>query len=149
MGRAHELGSVREGYLADLLVVDGDPLGDIGVLQDGARLLAIMKGGTFVKDELAATAAPRWGAPYPPDMIIIAGSLSFESADRADVLASLAEVTEASRRDAGCVEYSWAEDLEAPEHVPLLRVLGVPGTARRASGRSRTRRPSASATSAA
>ena len=26
MGRAHELGSVREGYLADLLVVDGDPL---------------------------------------------------------------------------------------------------------------------------
>ncbi len=47
-------------------------------------------------------------------MIIIVGSLSFDPADRADVLASLAEVTEASRRDAGCVEYSWAEDLEAP-----------------------------------
>ena len=47
-------------------------------------------------------------------MIIIAGSLSFEPSDRSDVLASLAEVTEASRRDAGCVEYSWAEDLEAP-----------------------------------
>ena len=47
-------------------------------------------------------------------MIIIAGSLSFDPSDRADVLASLAEVTEASRRDAGCVEYSWAEDLEAP-----------------------------------
>ena len=30
MGRSHELGSVREGYLADLLVVDGDPLADIG-----------------------------------------------------------------------------------------------------------------------
>ena len=29
MGRSHELGSVREGYLADLLVVDGDPLADI------------------------------------------------------------------------------------------------------------------------
>jgi quinol monooxygenase YgiN len=47
-------------------------------------------------------------------MIVIAGSLRFDPADRADVLASLAEVTEASRRDAGCVEYWWAEDLEAP-----------------------------------
>ncbi len=54
MGRAHELGSVREGYLADLLVVDGDPLADIGVLQDRARLVAIMKGGTLVMDELDA-----------------------------------------------------------------------------------------------
>ena len=52
MGHGHELGWVREGYLADLLVVDGDPLGDIGVLQDQARLLAVMKGGTMVKDEL-------------------------------------------------------------------------------------------------
>ena len=57
MGRAHELGSVREGYLADLLVVDGDPLRDIGVLQDQARLLGVMKGGTLVKDELGTLAA--------------------------------------------------------------------------------------------
>lgn len=47
-------------------------------------------------------------------MIIIAGSLSFDPSDRDDVLASLAEVTEASRRDAGCLEYFWGEDLEAP-----------------------------------
>jgi quinol monooxygenase YgiN len=47
-------------------------------------------------------------------MIIIAGSLSFDPKDRQDVLASLAEVTEASRRDAGCLEYFWGEDLEAP-----------------------------------
>jgi imidazolonepropionase-like amidohydrolase len=52
MGRGHELGSVREGFLADLLVVDGDPLGDIAVLQNPERLLAIMKGGTLIKDEL-------------------------------------------------------------------------------------------------
>ena len=56
MGRDHELGSVREDYLADLLVVDGDPLRDISVLQDQVRLLAVMKGGTLVKDELAALA---------------------------------------------------------------------------------------------
>jgi imidazolonepropionase-like amidohydrolase len=54
MGRAHELGAVREGYLADLLVVDGDPLTDIGVLQDTDNLAAIMKGGTLIKDELDA-----------------------------------------------------------------------------------------------
>lgn len=40
--------------------------------------------------------------------------MSFDAADRADVLASLREVTAASRRDPGCVEYWWAEDLERP-----------------------------------
>ncbi len=82
-------------------------------------------------------------------MIIIAGSMSFDAADRADVLASLAEVTEASRRDAGCVEYWWSEDLERPNTFTLLRVLGVQGAARCASGATRTRPRSASATSAA
>ena len=48
---------MREGYLADLLVVDGDPLADIAVLQDQAKLLAVMKGGTLVRDELDALAA--------------------------------------------------------------------------------------------
>jgi imidazolonepropionase-like amidohydrolase len=57
MGRSHELGFVRQGYLADLLVVDGDPLADISVLQDQAHLVAIMKGGTLVKDELGALGA--------------------------------------------------------------------------------------------
>jgi quinol monooxygenase YgiN len=47
-------------------------------------------------------------------MVIIVGSLTFAPSDRTEVLAALADVTEASRRDAGCVEYSWAEDLEAP-----------------------------------
>jgi imidazolonepropionase-like amidohydrolase len=58
MGRGHELGSVCEGYLADLLVVDGDPLSDIGVLQDRARLVAVMKGGTLVVDALDALGSP-------------------------------------------------------------------------------------------
>jgi imidazolonepropionase-like amidohydrolase len=52
MGRGHELGSLREGYLADLLVVDGDPLSDPAVLQDRDRLLAVMKGGSLVTDQL-------------------------------------------------------------------------------------------------
>jgi imidazolonepropionase-like amidohydrolase len=56
--RSHELGRVAEGYLADLLVVDGDPLGDLGLLQDqGAHLAMIMKDGKAVKDRLAGQAA--------------------------------------------------------------------------------------------
>jgi imidazolonepropionase-like amidohydrolase len=49
MGRPRELGQLREGFLADLLLVDGDPLVDIAVLQDRDRLLAIMKDGSFHK----------------------------------------------------------------------------------------------------
>lgn len=49
MGMGDELGQVREGYLADLLLVDGDPVSDVRLLQDRARLLAIMKDGKFHK----------------------------------------------------------------------------------------------------
>lgn len=41
----HELGQVRPDFLADLLLVDGDPLKDVRVLQDRKRLAMIMKGG--------------------------------------------------------------------------------------------------------
>ena len=53
MDRGHELGTLTEGKLADLLVVDGDPIQEIGCLQERDNLLAIMKGGLFVKDQLA------------------------------------------------------------------------------------------------
>ena len=45
MQRGHELGLVKEGYLADLLLVDGDPLEDVRLLQDNQRFAFIMKGG--------------------------------------------------------------------------------------------------------
>jgi imidazolonepropionase-like amidohydrolase len=44
-----QLGEVREGQLADLLLVDGDPLADLAILLDRKRLLAIMKDGVFHK----------------------------------------------------------------------------------------------------
>ena len=44
-----ELGLVKEGYLADLLLVSGDPLADISILQDRHRILAVMKDGSFYK----------------------------------------------------------------------------------------------------
>jgi imidazolonepropionase-like amidohydrolase len=52
MGRGHELGTVATGKLADLLVVDGNPVTDIAVLQERSHLLAILKGGRLVSDHL-------------------------------------------------------------------------------------------------
>jgi imidazolonepropionase-like amidohydrolase len=49
MMRPNELGQLKEGYLADLLLVDGDPLANIAVLQDPDRILAVMKDGQFYK----------------------------------------------------------------------------------------------------
>ncbi|MEE3330212.1 MAG: amidohydrolase family protein, partial [Myxococcota bacterium] len=53
MQRADDLGTIEVGKLADLVVVDGDPVADITCLQDTDRLLAIVQGGAFYKDALA------------------------------------------------------------------------------------------------
>ena len=44
-----ELGQVKEGFLADLLLVDGDVLADTNILLDRDRLLAVMKDGQLHK----------------------------------------------------------------------------------------------------
>jgi imidazolonepropionase-like amidohydrolase len=44
-----DLGEIREGWLADLLLVDGDPLSNIAILQDKHKLLAVMKDGEFAR----------------------------------------------------------------------------------------------------
>jgi imidazolonepropionase-like amidohydrolase len=49
MGMGDELGLIKPGYLADMLLVDGDPIANIRLLQDKTRLLAIMKDGKFYK----------------------------------------------------------------------------------------------------
>ncbi|MFI0446342.1 amidohydrolase family protein [Actinomadura sp. 6N118] len=54
MLRPHELGKVKPGYLADLILVDGDPLADITVLQDHGKLHYIMKDGRFHKEQQPA-----------------------------------------------------------------------------------------------
>ncbi|MDP4974477.1 MAG: amidohydrolase family protein, partial [Candidatus Nanopelagicales bacterium] len=52
-----ELGCIRPGAYADLIVVDGDPLADISLLAaDGANLPLIMRGGEIVKHQLPQAA---------------------------------------------------------------------------------------------
>ena len=50
MGADDVLGKVKEGYLADLLLVKGDPTKDVALLQKQENLLAIMKDGKFHKE---------------------------------------------------------------------------------------------------
>ena len=48
--RSGELGTVAPGALADLIVVDGDPIADLGVLSgQGERISLVMKGGRVFK----------------------------------------------------------------------------------------------------
>ena len=49
---ADKVGTLEPGKLADVLVVDGNPLDDIRLLQDGARLLLVMKEGHGYVDRL-------------------------------------------------------------------------------------------------
>ncbi|MEQ9642086.1 MAG: amidohydrolase family protein [Alphaproteobacteria bacterium] len=50
MMMGNELGQVKEGYLADMLLVQGNPLTDVSILQDADNLLAVMQDGRFHKD---------------------------------------------------------------------------------------------------
>lgn len=45
LGRGDEIGTVEPGKLADLLVIDGDVVADISILQDRSRFIAVMQGG--------------------------------------------------------------------------------------------------------
>ncbi|MEO7336363.1 MAG: amidohydrolase family protein, partial [Caldimonas sp.] len=58
------IGYIREGCFADILLIDGDPLADITVLQDKARILAVMKDGEFHRAPIArgTRSMTRWAA---------------------------------------------------------------------------------------
>jgi imidazolonepropionase-like amidohydrolase len=59
MGMGDELGLVKQGYLADLIMVDGDPLEDISLFQDQDNFLMIMKNGEYHKEPSARRAGKR------------------------------------------------------------------------------------------
>jgi imidazolonepropionase-like amidohydrolase len=68
------IGEVAPGMVADLLVVDGDPVADITVLQDRDNLTVISNGAvqTFEDDDVAQ----RW--PYDRAQIISQNELTRE-----------------------------------------------------------------------
>jgi imidazolonepropionase-like amidohydrolase len=50
LGLADEIGTLEPGKAADILVVDGNPLADIRVLQDASRVAMVFKGGQRVAE---------------------------------------------------------------------------------------------------
>jgi imidazolonepropionase-like amidohydrolase len=52
-GRGDEFGTLEPGKLADVLVVDGDVLADISILEDRSRILAVLQGGVLRTGRLA------------------------------------------------------------------------------------------------
>jgi imidazolonepropionase-like amidohydrolase len=55
MGHAGELGIIKEGALADMLLVDGNPLADQSVLVGPDRFAMIMKNGSLYRDPRKAS----------------------------------------------------------------------------------------------
>ena len=53
MGREKEFGTVEVGKLADLLIVDGDVVGDISILEDRSKFIAVMQGGVIKAGQMA------------------------------------------------------------------------------------------------
>jgi imidazolonepropionase-like amidohydrolase len=53
IGREHDLGTIEKGKLADLVVVDGDPLEDVTILQKPENITLVLKDGRIVGDRRA------------------------------------------------------------------------------------------------
>jgi len=52
MDMGDELGQIQEGFLADLLLIDGNPLEDPKILMERDRLQVVMKDGCFHKNSM-------------------------------------------------------------------------------------------------
>ena len=53
MGLENEIGTVEEGKLADILIVDGDVLKDISILENKSKFVAVIQGGVIKAGRLA------------------------------------------------------------------------------------------------
>ncbi|MCE9606563.1 MAG: amidohydrolase family protein [Planctomycetia bacterium] len=57
LGRGAEIGTLEAGKLADILIVDGDVVGDVRILQDRSKILAVMQGGVVKAGTLSRPSA--------------------------------------------------------------------------------------------
>jgi imidazolonepropionase-like amidohydrolase len=57
-----ELGTLEPGHLADVVIVDGNPLDDVRILGDAKRIHLVMKAGAPYKNRLDGPPAARESA---------------------------------------------------------------------------------------
>jgi imidazolonepropionase-like amidohydrolase len=50
--KSGELGQITAGACADILVLDGDPLKELALFREPARIPVVMKGGTFIRNTI-------------------------------------------------------------------------------------------------
>ena len=48
IGLGDEIGTIAEGKIADIILIDGDPLSNIALLQEEANIKLVMKGGEII-----------------------------------------------------------------------------------------------------
>jgi imidazolonepropionase-like amidohydrolase len=65
MGRGDDFGTLEPGKLADVLIVEGDVLADISILEDRSRFLAVLQGGVLRAGQLASRTEPLLVAASP------------------------------------------------------------------------------------
>jgi imidazolonepropionase-like amidohydrolase len=53
MGHDEDFGTLQEGKLGDVLVVDGDVLAGISILEDRQRFIAVLQGGVVKAGRMA------------------------------------------------------------------------------------------------
>ena len=58
MGCAEEFGTLEPGKLADILVVDGDVVADISILEDRSRFIAVIQDGVIKAGQLRNAQVP-------------------------------------------------------------------------------------------
>ena len=62
IGREQDIGTIENGKLADLVVVAGDPLAEVTILQNPENIALVIKGGEIAVDRLRRTEGPRRSA---------------------------------------------------------------------------------------
>jgi imidazolonepropionase-like amidohydrolase len=56
IGIQDSVGTLRKGFQADLVVVEGNPLKRVEILRDRSKIMGVMQAGKFVSGQLAQLA---------------------------------------------------------------------------------------------